>query len=130
MKFDNVLSDINGFGKFQIMIILIQSFSRMTMPLHFLLNNFIAAIPSHHCDLSSLDDGGVFTNLTQEQRVAVGVPVQDGIPSSCEMFTEPQYEFLSISNYTNVTQTVCQTGWEYDSTTFKSTIATEVSVTD
>ncbi|XP_029915678.1 solute carrier family 22 member 7-like [Myripristis murdjan] len=127
MQFDTILSDINGFGKFQILLVLIQSISRITIPFHFLLNNFIAATPSHHCNISTLDDGGVFRNLTLEQRLAVGIPVQeDRTPSSCQMFAKPQYQFLSVSNSSEDPPTVsCQSGWVYDNSTFKSTLATE-----
>lgn len=130
MKFENILSEINGFGKFQIMLILIQSISRITLPCHFLLNNFMAAVPSHHCDLSTLDDGGIFRNLTLEQRVAVGIPVEGNrTPSSCLMFAKPQYQYLSASNLSEDTLTLqCQSGWVYDNSTFRSTLVTEVSV--
>ncbi|KAM4603357.1 solute carrier family 22 member 7-like [Polymixia lowei] len=127
MKFENILSDINGFGRFQMMIILLSFIGRFTLPCHFMLNNFIAAVPSHHCDLSALDDGDVFGNLTQEQKLAVGIPVQeDGTPSSCQMFEEPQYQLLfNSSNITDLPVVQCQNGWVYDNTTFKSTLATQ-----
>ncbi|XP_071382381.1 solute carrier family 22 member 7-like [Centroberyx affinis] len=127
MKFENVLSDINGFGRFQIMIIVMSFIGRFTMPCHFMLNNFIAVVPSHHCDLSTLDDGGDFRNLTLQQRLAVGIPLlEDGTPSSCQMFAEPQYHLLlNSSNITDLPTVPCQNGWVYDNTTFKSTIATE-----
>lgn len=129
MKFDSILSEINGFGKFQIKLVLIQMLSRISLPCHFLLNNFMAAVPSHHCDITALDDGGVFGNLTLEQKLAVGLPAeQDGTPSSCQMFSKPQYQHLSGSNSSEDTFTVqCQNGWVYDNSTFKSTVATEVS---
>lgn len=128
MKFDNILSEINGFGKFQIQLVLIQMFTRISLPCHFLLNNFMAAVPSHHCDISALDDGGIFGNLTLDQKLAVGIPAeQDGTPSSCQMFSEPQYQHLFGSNSTGNTFAVeCQNGWVYDSSTFKSTLVTEV----
>ncbi|XP_070847024.1 solute carrier family 22 member 7-like [Chaetodon trifascialis] len=127
MKFDNVLAELNGFGRFQLMTILLLVIPRMTLPFQFLLNNFIADIPSHHCDVSSLDDGGVFGNLSQAERLIVGIPVQeDGTPSSCEMFAEPQYHLLlNSSNITELPAVPCQSGWKYDNTTFKSTLATE-----
>ena len=130
MKFDDILSEINGFGKFQIRLVLIQMLSRMTMPCHFLLNNFMAAVPSHHCNISALDDGYVFGNLTLEQKLAVGIPAeQDGTPSSCLMFSEPRYQYLSASNSSDDPFIVqCQNGWVYDNSTFKSTLATEVRV--
>lgn len=129
MKFENILADINGFGRFQIMIITISFIGRFTMPCHFMLNNFIAAVPSHHCDISSLDDGGVFRNLSQAERLIVSIPVQeDGTPNSCQMFAEPQYHLLlNSSNNTDLPTVPCQNGWWYDNTTFKSTLATEVS---
>ncbi|GAA6214768.1 uncharacterized protein LOC108896475 [Lates japonicus] len=127
MKFENVLADINGFGKFQIMIIVISFIGRFTLPCHFMLNNFIAAVPSHHCDISSLDDGGIFRNLSQAERLVVSIPVQeDGTPSSCQMFTEPQYHLLlNPSNVTDLPTVSCQNGWVYDNTTFKSTLTSQ-----
>ncbi|XP_008284897.1 solute carrier family 22 member 7-like isoform X1 [Stegastes partitus] len=127
MKFDSILSEINGFGKFQIKLVLIQMISRMTLPCHFLLNNFMAAVPSHHCNISALEDGAIFGNLTLPQKLAVGIPAeQDGTPSSCHMFSKPQYQYLSDSNSTEATSPVkCQNGWVYDNSTFKSTLATE-----
>nr|XP_046214289.1 solute carrier family 22 member 7-like isoform X1 [Oncorhynchus gorbuscha] len=126
MKFEHLLSVVNGFGRFQIMIIIISFIGRFTLPCHFLLNNFIAAVPSHHCDLSALDDGSLFGNLTQEQRLTVSVPVQeDGTPSSCKMFPEPQFHILSNSNDSDLVTVPCQNGWVYDNSTFKSTLATE-----
>uniref|UniRef100_A0A669EEH6 Solute carrier family 22 member 6 n=1 Tax=Oreochromis niloticus TaxID=8128 RepID=A0A669EEH6_ORENI len=127
MKFENVLADINGFGRFQIMIIVISFIGRFTLPCHFMLNNFIAAVPSHHCDISSLDDGGIFMNLSQTERLLVTIPVQqDGTPSSCQMFQEPQYHLLvNTSHITDAHTVPCQNGWVYDNTTFKSTLTSE-----
>ena len=126
MNFDSLLSEINGFGTFQIQLVLIQALSRVTLPCHFLLNNFMAAVPDHHCNV--LGDGGLFGNLTQEQKL--GIPAgPDGTPSSCLMFTKPQYEHLAGFNSSDEAFTVqCQKGWVYDNSTYKSTLATEVSV--
>ncbi|XP_038160702.1 solute carrier family 22 member 7-like [Cyprinodon tularosa] len=127
MKFDNVLSEINGFGKFQVKLFLIQMLSRITLPCHFLLNNFMAAVPPHHCNISSLEDGGVFGNLTLHQKLLVSIPTKrDGTPSSCQMFAQPQYEYLSGWNNSKEASFVrCQNGWVYDNSTFKSTLVTE-----
>ncbi|KAM6941172.1 solute carrier family 22 member 7-like [Lycodopsis pacificus] len=127
MKFENILADINGFGRFQKMIIVISFIGRFTMPCHFMLNNFIAAIPSHHCDISSLDDGGFFRNLSQAERLDVSIPVkEDGSLNSCQMFAEPQYHLLiNSSNMTDLPTVPCQNGWVYDNTTFKSTLTSQ-----
>lgn len=129
MRFENLLDDINGFGRFQKMIIVISFIGRFTMPCHFMLNNFIAAVPSHHCDISSLDDGGVFSSLSQTEKLVVGIPVnEDGTPNSCKMFAEPQYHLLfNSSNIAELPTVSCQTGWVYDNTTFKSTLTSEVT---
>lgn len=130
MKFDSILSEIDGFGKFQIRLVLVQILSRVSLPCHFLLNNFMAAVPSHHCNLTALGDGGIFGNLTQEQKLSVGVPAeQDGTLSSCQMFSNPQYQHLSSLNRSEDAATIqCRNGWVFDNSTYKSTLATEVSV--
>ncbi|XP_011610688.1 solute carrier family 22 member 7-like isoform X1 [Takifugu rubripes] len=127
MKFDDVLSEANGFGKFQIRLFLIQMLSRITLPPHLLLNNFMGAVPSHHCNTSALDDQGLFWNLTREQKLAVALPAEpDGSPSSCRMFAKPQYQHLYGQNSSEDAATVpCPSGWVYDNSTFRSTIATE-----
>ncbi|KAE8300216.1 Solute carrier family 22 member 7 Organic anion transporter 2 [Larimichthys crocea] len=127
MKFENILAEVNGFGKYQLRTMLLMTIARMTLPFHFLLNNFIAVIPSHHCDISSLDEKGAFRDLSQAERLIVSIPVQeDGTPSSCQMFAEPQYHLLlNSSNITDLLTVPCQNGWVYDNTTYKSTLATE-----
>ncbi|XP_034044054.1 solute carrier family 22 member 7-like [Thalassophryne amazonica] len=127
MKFENVLADVDGFGRFQIRMIVLMVIPRFALPFHFLLNNFIADIPSHHCDISGVDHRGVFRNLSLAQRLAVSIPIQeDGTPRTCEMFAEPQYHLLlNSSNMTDVLIVPCQNGWVYDNSTFASTLATQ-----
>uniref|UniRef100_W5K3W7 Solute carrier family 22 member 7b, tandem duplicate 1 n=1 Tax=Astyanax mexicanus TaxID=7994 RepID=W5K3W7_ASTMX len=127
MKFENLLAEVGGFGPFQIGIILMLVIPRVSLPFHFLLNNFIAAIPDHHCDFSSLDTSGVFETLSQEQRLTVSIPQhEDGSFSSCHMFSEPQFHLLTnSSNSTELPVVQCQNGWVYDNSTFKSTLASE-----
>lgn len=128
MKFENLLAEVGGFGKFQISLILLMVIPRVTLPFHFLLINFIGAIPSHHCNISSLDPNGIFGNLTQEEKLTVSIPAQeDGSPASCHMFSHPQVHLLSnSSSITDLPLVGCQNGWEYDNSTFKSTLSTEV----
>ncbi|KAM9856825.1 solute carrier family 22 member 7-like [Aulostomus maculatus] len=127
MRFENIISEINGFGRFQKMILVISFIGRFTLPCHFMLNNFIAAVPSHHCDPSSLDDGGTWGTLTPAERLIVSIPVEeDGTLSSCQMFAEPQYHLLfNSSNDTELPTVSCQSGWVYDNTTFKSTLTSQ-----
>ncbi|XP_065153524.1 solute carrier family 22 member 7-like [Paramisgurnus dabryanus] len=127
MKFEDLLTEINGFGRFQIINICISFIGIFTLPCHFLLSNFITAIPSHHCNISHLDADGIFWNLTQEERLTVSIPTQeDGTLASCLMFSHPQFHLLSnSSNTTDLPVVQCQNGWEYDNSTFTSTLATQ-----
>ncbi|XP_052436100.1 solute carrier family 22 member 7 isoform X1 [Carassius gibelio] len=127
MKFEDLLSEINGFGRFQKMVLCINFFGRFSLACHFLLGNFIAVIPSHHCSISSLDADEIFENLTQEERLTVSIPVQDdGTPASCHMFSYPQFHLLSNSSSPSEVAVVqCQNGWEYDNSMFISTLATQ-----
>lgn len=132
MSFDNVLAVAGGFGKFQLGLIFLTISARATLPLNYLLNNFVAAVPSHHCNIGSLDYGDVFRNLSHDDKLRVSIPVgQDGKPDSCVMFAEPQYHLLlqNSSNATNLPTVPCQHGWVYDNSTFKDTVVTQVNLT-
>lgn len=128
MKFDDILEEINGLGPFQITLLVLFCIPRIVLPCHFLLNNFIAVLPPHHCNFSSLDSGGHFRNLTQEQRLTVSIPVgENGSPEACEMFAVPQVQLLAnISNSTGLPTVPCKSGWIYDNSSFTSSLAMEV----
>lgn len=128
MKFDDILEEVHGLGPFQITLLVMFCIPRIVLPCHFLLNNFIAALPPHHCDFSSLDSGSLFRNLTQEQRLTVRIPVgENGGPAACEMFAVPQFQLLAnISNSTDLQTLPCPNGWIYDNSTFTSSLAMEV----
>ncbi|XP_061686402.1 LOW QUALITY PROTEIN: solute carrier family 22 member 7-like [Syngnathoides biaculeatus] len=127
MKFEDIICDIGGFGRFQKMIVAISFISRFTLPCHFLLNNFIAAVPAHRCDVAALDDGGLFGNLSLADRLRVSIPLEeDGTRSSCRMFAEPQYDLLrNASGVNRVSALPCLHGWVYDDSTFRSTMTAE-----
>lgn len=132
MTFDNALSEAGGFGKFQLWLIFLTIPARANLPLNYLLNNFVAASPSHHCNVDTLDGKGVFKNLSHDEKLRVSIPVrQDGKLDSCVMFAEPQYDLLrrNSSNATNLATVPCQQGWVYDNSTFKDTVVTEVNFT-
>ncbi|XP_068597090.1 solute carrier family 22 member 7-like [Brachionichthys hirsutus] len=125
-KFENMLMEINGFGLFQIFVVTLLAIPRIFLSCHLLLNNFIAALPPHRCDISNLHNG-LFRNVTVEQELIVSTPVRgDGTRKPCEMFAEPQFGLLANgSNITDLQTMPCQNGWIYDNSTFTSTIATE-----
>uniref|UniRef100_A0A663FBI8 Solute carrier family 22 member 7 n=1 Tax=Aquila chrysaetos chrysaetos TaxID=223781 RepID=A0A663FBI8_AQUCH len=86
MKFEDLLLEIDGFGKFQILILFILCLPRMNLPMHFLLHNFLAATPSHHCAIPHQE---AFVNLTMEEVLLISIPREpDGTFKSCEMFSQ------------------------------------------
>ncbi|XP_060789238.1 solute carrier family 22 member 7-like isoform X3 [Neoarius graeffei] len=127
MKFENVLDEANGFGRYQVVLFVLMVLPRITLPGHFLLNNFIAATPSHHCNISCLDSSGVFDTMTPEDRLTVSIPKQeDGTFSSCHMFSQLQLSLLTNkTNTTGLPVVPCQSGWVYDSSKFKSTLVSQ-----
>ncbi|KAM9792161.1 solute carrier family 22 member 7-like [Neosynchiropus ocellatus] len=124
MKFEDIITEINGFGRFQKMIIVISFIGRFALPCHFMLNNFISAVPSHRCNM---DDGGALENLTLAQKLRVSIPAEDdGSLSSCQMYAEPQFHLLhNSSNSSQLSSVPCRSGWVYDNSTFKSTITSQ-----
>lgn len=129
MKFEELLREVDGFGKYQVLILLILSVPRVIIPMHFLLHNFISASPPHHCIVSTL--AGV-SNVSQDEGLRVSLPRElDGMLSSCKMFSRPQFHLLGNSSWApHNTSSVqdCREGWVYDHSQYVSTTATEVSI--
>ncbi|XP_069464972.1 solute carrier family 22 member 7 isoform X2 [Ambystoma mexicanum] len=126
MKFEDLLIDAGGLGRFQLFTFLLLTIPRLTLPLHFLIHNFLAGVPPHRCALPTQD---VFGNLTEEEQVLISIPRElGGTFSSCKMYREPQVQLLENStggagNASGLQS--CQHGWVYDHSQFSSTIATE-----
>lgn len=129
MNFEDVLEEVGSFGQFQVLMLFLLCLPRLILPMHFLLHNFLAAIPPHRCTILHQDQ---FANLTEEQLLLISLPRDsEEAFSSCKMFTEPQFHLLPNSteepaNATSVQS--CQHGWVYDQSQFTSTIATQVNL--
>ncbi|XP_032849934.2 solute carrier family 22 member 7 [Tyto alba] len=126
MKFEDLLLEIGGFGRFQIFILLILCLPRINLPMHFLLHNFLAATPAHHCAVPHQE---AFLNFTREEVLLISIPRQpDGTFRSCEMFSKPQFHLLLNSSLQPENNSIiqrCQHGWVYDHSQFTSTISTQ-----
>ncbi|XP_015267344.1 PREDICTED: solute carrier family 22 member 7-like [Gekko japonicus] len=126
MNFEDILQEAGSFGKFQIFTLSLLCLPRFILPFHFLLHNFLAAIPPHRCAIPHRDQ---FANLTEEEVLLINIPRNfEGTFSSCEMFSEPQFYLLlnstEVPSNTSSVQS-CQYGWVYDQSQFTSTIATQ-----
>ncbi|XP_066510419.1 solute carrier family 22 member 7-like [Hoplias malabaricus] len=115
MHFEEVLEEVGGFHRFQFLVLHILSIPRIILPLHFLLHNFISAVPPHHCTPLHLNER--YASITPWPRPRD----TDGAHSSCKMF--PQNLNSSIADFNGTIP--CQNGWTYDRSTFNSTTATE-----
>ncbi|KAM3930694.1 solute carrier family 22 member 7-like isoform 2-T2 [Leptodactylus fuscus] len=127
LTFDDLLHEAGGFGKFQVLTLLILCIPRIILPLHFLQHIFISAVPPHHCTIPDHRNPG---NLSQEDLLLINIPQEpDGSFSSCKMFSEPQPQLLlNRSQGVMVNRSwlqSCDQGWDYDHTTFSSTTVTQ-----
>ncbi|MFT7805568.1 solute carrier family 22 member 7-like [Arapaima gigas] len=78
-------------------------------------NNFIAIVLSHHCNISSLENVGIFGTLTHKQQLSVSIPaLEDGTLSFCEMFLQLQPQLHLLYGTSNTT-VQCQHGWVHNS---------------
>lgn len=111
MRFEEILEDVGGFSKFQLLVLGILCIPRAILPLHFLLHNFASATPAHHCapgpaagPNSSRPDAGTQSSCGVDDRPTGGNLTQESRPGG-----------------------LCPQGYVYDQSQFSSTTATEVS---
>ncbi|XP_072356423.1 solute carrier family 22 member 7-like [Scyliorhinus torazame] len=124
MKFEDLFDEVGGFGRFQVIVLLMLCSPRLFLPWNFLLHNFLSAVPPHHCQLTAQD----LLNLTQEDRLLAAIPKEEGGSlSACKMYSTPQlYNSTETLRQHNQSMIVgCQNGWEYNQSQFTSTLATE-----
>ncbi|KAI4530045.1 hypothetical protein MG293_019901 [Ovis ammon polii] len=123
MAFNDLLLQLGGVGRFQKIQVTLVILPVILMASHNTLQNFTAAIPTHHCrppaDTNLSKDGGLEAWLPRDGQ---------GRPESCLLFTSPQrgqpFPNGTETNGTGATEP-CPHGWVYDNSTFPSTIVTE-----
>ncbi|KAF5925990.1 hypothetical protein HPG69_016026 [Diceros bicornis minor] len=123
MAFNDLLKQVGGVGRFQKIQVTLVVLPLLLMASQNTLQNFTAAIPTHHCRPPA------DANLSKDRELEAWLPQdRQGRPESCLRFTSPQQGPPSSNgtgaNSTGATEP-CTDGWIYDKSTFPSTIVTE-----
>ncbi|XP_045711087.1 solute carrier family 22 member 6 isoform X1 [Phyllostomus hastatus] len=118
MAFNDLLQQLGGVGRFQQIQVTLVILPLILLSSHNTLQNFTAAIPTHHCRPPA------GANLSEDGELEAWLPRDgQGQPESCLRFTSPQ-RGRPFPNGTAATEP-CTSGWIYSNSTFPSTIVTE-----
>ncbi|KAK7929521.1 hypothetical protein WMY93_005916 [Mugilogobius chulae] len=110
MRFEEVLDDVGGFQAFQFMLLSILCLPRFILALHFLLHNFISAIPEHLCAPGPAE---ILLGPDRDYAESADLTARSGSPGVCWVYGP-----------NNVTVS-CPHGYVFNKTDFSSTTATE-----
>lgn len=109
MNFDELISTIGGFGKYQKLLYIWICLPQVLLSLHMMVSIFTEATPPHQCR----GDSGNHSLFIATEKVN---------------FSLPELSCAPLSPSRNRTERVaCGHGWVYSRDTFQSTTVTEVS---
>ncbi|XP_071473009.1 solute carrier family 22 member 12 [Marmota flaviventris] len=133
MAFPELLDQVGGTGRFQILQLMALVVPVVLLTMQNMAENFSAAVPSHRCWVPLLDNGtsqaGVTGALSPQALLAVSVPRgPNQQPHQCLRFRQPQWQLLdpntTATNWSEAATEPCVDGWVYDRSSFTSTTVT------
>ncbi|XP_046723252.1 LOW QUALITY PROTEIN: solute carrier family 22 member 6 [Silurus meridionalis] len=132
MPFADLLEEVGGLGRFQLIHITLLSIPGLLMASQNLLNNFTAGIPAHHCTIPNMTSALNLSEVDQSALLRAFIPQDDSQLSQCKRYIQPQWHLSSGNqshtrnlNYTVMETENCMDGWTYKKTEFISTIVSE-----
>ncbi|XP_028277141.1 solute carrier family 22 member 6 [Parambassis ranga] len=135
MAFGDLLEQVGSTGRFQILHVTLLCIPVLMMASHNLLQNFVAAVPPHYCNVhSNLSQ----SQLSPEDTLRITVPLDPkGKPHRCQRYVAPQWHLLAkngtfssgeqgdTEDELDVDLQECTDGWSYNMTEMTSTIISE-----
>ncbi|XP_012633405.1 solute carrier family 22 member 12 [Microcebus murinus] len=131
MAFAELLDRVGGLGRYQALQTVALVLPIMWLVAQTMLENFSAAVPSHRCWVSLLDNSTSQASvLDAETLLAVSIPPGPNQgPHPCRRFRQPQWQLLdpnaTATNWSEAATEPCLDGWVYDRSTFTATIVTK-----
>lgn len=114
MNFDQLLSAIGGFGRYQKLLYVWICIPQIFLAFHMMASVFTGATPPHHCRGSRPGDSP--SNGGNVSNVNLSISLLTGHSDSCTV--------ISVENQS--AHSSCTTGWVYSHEVFESTTVTEV----
>ncbi|KAJ8266127.1 hypothetical protein GJAV_G00126240 [Gymnothorax javanicus] len=137
MAFADILEQVGGTGRFQVLHVALLCVPILMMASQNLLQNFVANVPPHFCRAPK---NASLSHLDPVVALTVTVPLDsNGKPSKCQRYSTPQWHLLasnassrqaegavfSTPDLPSAELQSCEDGWEYKMTEMSSTIISE-----
>lgn len=131
MAFADLLEQVGSTGRFQVLHVTLLSMPILMMASHNLLQNFVAAVPPHHCAPHA---NLTLSSMSADDVLMATVPLDsNGKLDRCKRYVHTQWQFLKGNaseelwedNVEEQEIQGCEDGWYYNTSEMSSTIITE-----